>query len=69
MYIILGIYELENGNELIELMTLLQLSQNHDFTDIDDNLATECSSNNVEVILDNFHSTLNPMDVDEVQQN
>lgn len=63
--------EIENeviSNELNELMELLQLPQNNDFTDIDDNLATECSSNDITVILNNFRSELNPIKVDDVEQ-
>lgn len=54
------------GNELIKLMELLQLPQNNDFADIEDNFVTECSVNDVTVILNNFLSELNPMKADDV---
>lgn len=40
-------------------MELRPWPQNNNFVKIDDNLSTECYSNDVPVILNNFHSQLN----------
>lgn len=39
-------------------MKLLSLSGNYNFARIDNNLSTKCSSDNVVLILDNYHSEL-----------
>lgn len=49
----------ENGNELTELMELLPFPGNDDFAQVDDNLSTVCSSDDVAMTLDNSHSELN----------
>lgn len=41
-------------------MELLPLPQNDDFVKIVDNLSTECSSDNITMILDSCRSELNP---------
>jgi len=57
-----------NGNELIELMELLPLPRNDDFATIDSNLSTECSSDDIAIILDDIRTELNPVTADDEQQ-
>ncbi|KAL4148907.1 hypothetical protein QTP88_003046 [Uroleucon formosanum] len=57
-----------NGNELIELMELLPLPRNDDFATIDSNLFTECSSDDIPIILDDIRTELNPVEFDVEQQ-
>ncbi|KAL5239252.1 hypothetical protein ACI65C_006662 [Semiaphis heraclei] len=57
-----------NGNELIELMELLPLTRNDDFATIDSNLSTECSSDDIAIILDDNRTELNPVESDDEQQ-
>lgn len=57
-----------NGNELIELMELLPLPRNDDFATIDSNLSTECSSDDIAIILDDIRTELNPVESDDKQQ-
>jgi len=58
-----------NGNELIELMELLPLPRNDDYVTIDSNLSTECSSDDIAIILDDIRTELNPVEADEQQAN
>ncbi|KAL5238751.1 hypothetical protein ACI65C_006161 [Semiaphis heraclei] len=57
-----------NGNELIELMELLPMPRNDDFATIDSNLSTECSSDDIAIILDDIRTELNPVESDDEQQ-
>jgi len=57
-----------NGNELIELMELLPLSRNDDFAIIGSNLSTECSSDDIAIILYDIRTELNPVEADDELQ-
>jgi hypothetical protein len=53
-----------NGYDFIELIGLLSLPRNDDFTQIDDNLQTESSLGNVGMTLVNYRFELNSMEAD-----
>ncbi|CAI6370038.1 unnamed protein product [Macrosiphum euphorbiae] len=58
-----------NGNELIELMKLLPLPRNDDFATIDSNLSTECSSDDIAIILDDIRTEfVESVESDDEQQ-
>ncbi|KAE9533543.1 hypothetical protein AGLY_009181 [Aphis glycines] len=57
-----------NENELIELMELLPLPRYDDFAIIDSNLPTECSSDDIAIILNDIQTELNPVEVDDEEQ-
>ncbi|XP_025196277.1 tigger transposable element-derived protein 4-like [Melanaphis sacchari] len=57
-----------NNNELIKLMEFLPLPRNDDFATIVSNLSTECSSDEIAMILNNIQTELNLMDTDDEQQ-
>jgi len=47
---------------------LLSLPRNDDFATIDCNLSTECSSDDIAIILDDIRTELNPVETDDEQR-